>query len=481
MTALTRTLVISYGAFDTNDTGVDLDGVHSITEDQDAFSITFDVIVESPTTAASGIVTPVGAMLTELGKENQRIKVTVSTGVTTHDYTATLDDVNDLAGPKCAEFTRAEWDLVDEEPRSSLVRKYRITLTAVKPALQTGKTGKRRQSASLTTGADGLRSLAVEVEFTPDEDGNTAYEVYADATNGFDAVVDAYRALFDLESGDGVTFADAPTELTGIDEDARGLLARRVLTELPFAESAAGTNDSTITDVVYSVRASRKAGTGANVAGLLNVRPLTEIVVSFSASVIYAGSQLDLDSVISGTILTYLESTIAPRMQSDATLQVMGHSLTASDLPRPRVAGEVLFLAAEGGLLAASVVETEQRRPGRAYPDVLDGGEFSVDEHIGPGRRFAQVAIVTEELGDATPSLDSAVTALAQRYASRGFKEIGRDTRRESSTRAFQSPYGDSETLTTTTGQTVLLFRYVEVRESTAGGASNVLRTVTRG
>ncbi|HBP19993.1 MAG TPA: hypothetical protein DEA08_19675 [Planctomycetes bacterium] len=457
-------------------------GGYTINEDQDAFSVSFRLAVEGDD--ESDVKTRHDTLVSYLSAENQRIIVQHGSvgGVSpqrTHYYTPILADVDTGAGIKCAQFTRAEWDLIPEA-MTLRTRIYRITLTATKPAIQTGKIGKRSQSIRLTVGADNLKELEVVIDFTPDADGSTAREVFADATNGFAARVTAIKTALSVGETD-----NAPI-LTEEDEDSRTLTARAVYREVPFPQSASpdgsdSLDESTLVDPTYSVRAIRRAGSGASLPGLENARPPADFVVSFSAGVKYEGSQLDLDSVIVDTVLPYVESTLASRLQKDADAAVMGHTLTVQDLPRPRVSGEVLFLVAEGGLLGAQVIEVEQRRRGVAYQPVLNGDELAVDEHIGPGLHLAQVTVVTEELGQRTRGLERALRTIRASYKKKGFVELGDDSRVESSVRNFVSPYDALARFTTTTGQAVVYFRKVNIRSSrtSTGGAGVIGRTRT--
>lgn len=468
-----ETTVVSYGSWSTADTGWLLHDAHLIREDADAFRVDLTAIVIGSTEAQ--LVTRFEAMEAALFAEHQRVTVTIN-GQTAFDYTATLADVSGSA-PAAAQSTTASWELIGDF-RASKSRAYRITIEGLKPALQSGKTGKRDQSISLVESPNGIQGLTVEIEFTPDSSGNTARQVSADATNGFDARVAAIFTSLGLTQSQW----EAAGKSTTSDEDDRTVKVSEFYRRLPFNQEAAARDSTTMTNVSYSCRVVRKPTAASAVFG--GTGRLAELTVTFGAELVYSGTDLDPDNVIRSTVLPYIESTISLRATIAGARILMGHTLRFFDLPVPRVSGSVFYLVPEGTLLSGSAVIREQEFFGDTYvPRLSKTDPYKVHRYTGPGLRVAQLVVATEEVGSYNVELARVATALSGELFRQGFKPVGEAKQSEQVRRSFDDPSG-SGVLETSIQTLTRQFRYAP-GESGGAGASptggSVGSTRTRG
>lgn len=456
MSSPAPTLVIAYGSWSTTSAGCYLHDVHEIDEDADRVAAEFSVVIQGST--ETELLSRVATMTAELFKEHQRLTVTAN-GITSHDITGTLSDVSGSA-PAAAQAVAATWDLLGEF-RTSLSRAYRISVVASKPALQAGKTAKRQQRIELNTSPGGLRSLRVGIDFTVGADGSTAREMSEDATHGFNARVTAIKAAL----ASGVVWEETGRSVDA-DADDRLVSVNASYRELPFAQSASDTDDTTLNSVSYSCRVVRRPGLAGG--EFIGSRPLAELTVNFSALVKYSGTAVDPDAVIANTVLPYVLNTIAPRATVAGPRYVMGHTLRFSELPQPSVSGGVFFLIPEGTLLSGSASVRRFYTRGITDVPVLDGTEFTVDEHVGPGFKTAQIVVATEELGASNPELERVAERLTRELEAQGYK-LRREARQLGSVRrSYVSPLEPAGQIFTSVASLTRELRYTVKRDPDA-------------
>lgn len=445
----TETTVLSYGTWSSNATGFWIDGPYTLEEDQDGLSVEFDVIVKGST--AAQLATRVAAMKAQLNTEHQRLTIALD-GTTTHDYTGTLADVSG-SSPAAAQATKGSCRLRGDF-QAAIAELYRVRLEVLKPALQTGKTAKRRQKITYTETPNGLDVLQVEIEFTPDAEGNSARVVSADEDEGFDARVAAIFTALGLTQSE----FESAGKVTPSDEDDRSVTVSETWRQLPFPQSAAATNDPTMTNVFYSTRVVRQPVKTSAEFGTPG--RLAQQTVTFSADLKYAGTELDGDEVIRSTVLPYVTGTIAPRATVSGERVYMGNTLDVVELPVPRVSGSVFYLVTEGTLLAASAIIDVQDFFGTTYAPIANKKDpYKVAPMDGPGVRTARLEVATEEIGDSNPELESVSSLLASELFRQGYLPVGEGKRSERVRSSFTSPDGSGE-IATSVQTYSLLWRY---------------------
>lgn len=469
MAAPTPTTVISYGSWSSNATGFRLHETHELREDAESAVIDCTVIVTASSEAT--LLTYVAAMTDQLRRENLRARAVVNSA-SFLDLTGTLADVSGST-PGPAQSTGATWGRTGGAAfNSSLSRVYRVRIEVVKVAAQPGKTAKRSQQIQLTQGAGGVRGLSIRIEFTPGPTGQTARAMAADGTEGFAARVAAIQTAL----APGVAWDEAPRGETS-DEDDRTLTIDAFYRELPFAQSAEGTNSTTLAGATYSLRVVRRPGRGP--LGSSVVTPLAEITVNFSAAIRYSGTAVDPQSVIESTVIPYVTSTVIGRASLLGTPVLLGHTLRWNELPQPSVSGSMLFLAAEGSLLAAAAEVTKQYRPGVSFVPVPNrSDELLVDEHAGPGFRSAQIVVSTEETIESSPGLTAIMDRLGRALEAEGYRMVGEGDKEEDNARAFTAPVGGGGSITSWLRSRARSYRLVSVR---GGSGSGSVSTGTRG
>lgn len=379
MVSPTRTTVISYGTFDSNDSGVYLHKAHEIDMDERTFKCVYEVvIVGGNSTAVESVVSSMEAALNE---RHQRFKIVVD-GATLYDFHDGVDA--SVAGSEAAEFIVAEWELVGSH-RSSRSRCYRITVTVTRNAVQPGKLGVYEQAISVRTNTTGQRTMRFQAQFTPYTSGGTnetALERYADGTYGFEALASAIQATL------GGTWERASPITQQYEEDRRTLSASATYVELIY-DQAQGVRDSpNLFGATYDITVDRPSTFGY--PGEESARPLTGVAVRFSSAV---DKDADLTTEIANVILPYIEDTVSSELSLVDPPIMLKHTLKANP-DRSRVGGVVLFLAKEGGsLIEISKSTSDTASTGDRLIPVLDGNKWTRDKHTGPGKWLRVVTI----------------------------------------------------------------------------------------
>ena len=464
-----RELVITYGTFDSNDTGSGyawyLTGVPSLSEDERTLSYAFDVVIRG--TTAANVKTGVAAAITAWNERHQTFNVAMDGNNLLRfvDGTGTV-----LSGEEGAEFIQASWRLLGSH-YTKTSRAYRVSVKVTRSADQTGKPGLLSQSIRVTTAPNGLRELRYSATFTPGPDSTetgTALERYEDATYGFDARVAAIQAVLT-----GVWELQSPSTIS-YDEDARTLRATAAYQELIFAQSATATNDAELVNARYDIRVERKAG--FSIPGGAPARPLSSCTVTFSSAVVT--TQTDLNSVIQSKVIPYVTQTVALRLGVASPI-LLQHGLKA-DPVNNRIAGTLLYLVNEGNVLEVSKRVMQDGNTGDSYIPVLDGKKWTRDKHTGPGTLSKRVVFAARVIGTLPGQvLDDLETTEIAEAESGGFQLVGWSVAGSPSVEAF--PVGNGGQIITTVETRVLQFVYAEIRDSAgSGGRSGGLVTRAR-
>lgn len=181
MTAVTRTAIITYNGWASNATGVNLDGVHLIEEDQDSLTCKYDVVFVGASAAAlDGYVDTMVAALTV---ENRPFTIVVG-GTTFASYDPDFENLP-MTGTACQQI-KVSWQLL-AAARSDRTRKYRITVNVLKSASQE-ITGLRERAVTESTDIRGVKTLTYSATYTPDTSAGSpqdAYTMYSTGTSAF--------------------------------------------------------------------------------------------------------------------------------------------------------------------------------------------------------------------------------------------------------------------------------------------------------
>ena len=380
-----RQLVISYGGWSSSDSGWEPLGTHSTTQDLHSYSITFDVVCLASDSA--DLATKLAAFEAEMEQSNQRSIVTY--------YSSDIIDLDPGVSSWTCQSSQAQVETL-EELRSYRARAFRVTLTGARNRTgDAGKEGRRSQTFRVLTTPEGLRALEVHVTFTPLAAVGTAYHVSQDATYGF------AKAVSDYQTSLGGTW-DSAEPTVERDEDDRFVSISAIYAEIGYAQSADGTDDATLVGPSYVIFSAESATTTIQeLAGT----SLVELRVVFRSGVRRSQST-DLDSVIRSKVIPYIRSTVSSVLQSTGTLVELRRNLEGDPVTN-RIAGSVDFLAVTGGavLNAGKRIQSEEDE-GIEYLDVLDGEDYTVDEHRSGKQATRVVTLTVEEVGAFGPSVD---------------------------------------------------------------------------
>lgn len=451
-----RTTVISYGTWDSNDTSWHLNGVHSYEQDERRFSCSFDVVYRNATMAT--LESDIAAAEAVWNSRHQDFKIVVESRTLFHfvDGTGSVG-----ASEEGAEFIQCDWRLLGSH-RTANSRAYRLTVTVLRAANQSGKPGILDQSIRVSTSPSGIRRMSYRATFTTgpssSETGN-ADDRYGDGTYGFDALVSAIQTTL---TGD---WEQSSPVVKTYDEDKRSLSASAAYQELIYAQSSAATDDTDLFGVRYDVKVDRSAA--FSIPGQLNVQPFTAVSVSFSSSVLKTAN---LSTVIDSKVIPYVKATVSRVLRTGAgSLVMLRHGLRADPVTH-RISGQVLFLVEETTTLELSKRTVETYRSGDVYVPVLDGTKWTRDKHTGPGSWVRRVTFAIRVVGeDADLQLDVLEAQERIDQLGEGFEVIGYGSTLSPSVEVFRE---DNASITTTVVAREQIFVRADVRYTTAPSAS---------
>ena len=441
---VTRTSRIEYGGWASNDTGWQLHGVHLVDEDQDALSVEATAVVTAATEAA--LLTRVNAFLAEINTENQAVLVVMGG--------QTFTDLDPASGTWEAQSTRAEVDLIGSH-RTAKSRAYRVTLSVAKNAAQTGKTGKRSQSYSISQSPSGVRTVSASVTFTPSEGIGSALDVFNHATHGFTKTATDFLAALD----NTVTWEAIRKPSYRQEADARDLTGSATYREVIFAQSKDATNDVRLVGADYDVVVNRESAFGA--PGQTSVGALTSVTVLFRSGVDKAQST-DLSAVIDDVVLPYVKDTVSQVLRLEDDPVTINHTLRADPVGNS-ISGQVYFLVAEYQTLELSIRYADVGSVGDALVPVLNGTRWTRDLHEGPGSWTRRLVIGARVVGTDLSQLDQIEQQERERIEGNGFHFTGWSESTSPTVEVFQE--GDGA-LTTTVQLRSLEFQRADLRQS---------------
>ena len=460
-----REVVITYGSFASNATGWNLNGVHTLDQDERSFTLTYDVVTTG--TDASTVDGYVDSMIAALNERHQTLTVAVD-GTNFYYFTDGVDAA--VGGAEGAEFIQAEWELLGTH-RSKRSRAYRITITVTRAANQTGKTGVYKQEIRVSTLPTNQKTLFYRAQFTPNPaGGETALERYADGTLGFEALVSGIQGTL------GGTWERIGSINQAYEEDARTLTASARYITLLYDQSSVSTNDTTLVGVSYDIAVKRDPGLGIPE---LEAKPFTTVSVRFSAAVDQSVTT-DLDFVIKDRVIPYVTAIVANYLTLTSAPVLLGHDLRANPTTS-RISGGCVFLADEG----TQVLEVSKRTVdsvfrGDNYVPVLDGEKWTRDKHTGPGAWSRRVVIAIRVVGneaDAGLQLQSLEDAEVDSQEQLGFPFVAYGIAASTRGETFRPPFGLSGDVTTSVATSTLEFTRADVRTAASGsGGSRVRR-----
>jgi len=470
MATPSRLVVMSYGSWDSNDTGFHLDGVHEISMDERTFRLSFDVVVTGA--SAGACETLAATMVDQLNQRHLDTKVVIN-GTKWYHFVDGADGAvsSDEEG---AEFIMASHQLLGTH-RTDRSRAYRVSIEVTRGAKQTGKLGVYEQDIRLRTAPNGLRSLSFKAQFTPGTSSatqGTAEQRFADGTYGFEALVTAITTALTGE------WEQASTLTKHYEEDSRTLTASTSYHELIFDQSSGLRNNTSLFNVRYGIKVDNKAAFG--IPGHTNVQPLTPVTVTFSCAVVTTTT--DLDTVINSVIIPHIKSNVGFVLQSgpggSGPLVLLANGLKADPVSN-RIAGECLFLVEETKLLEVSKRTSDNYTKGDNYIPVLDGTEFTRDKHTGPGKWVRRVAHGLRTIGVNASALEELSRQEIIRQAKDGFVFRGYGEQISPTVEVFRE---HSSQITTTVAAQELIFTKANVRYSTGPGTGGGAgRTRSRG
>jgi len=441
-----RTVIISYGSWATNDTGFNLTGVHDISQDERKFTVSFDVVVVGSSAAQAR--TYAGTMVTALNQRHQTVVVSVGGS----DFYHFVDGADGApsSSQEGAEFIQANWELLGTH-RTDKTRAYRVTIEVTRAAKQTGKLGVLDQSITVITSAVGKRGLSFRAQFTPgpsDSESGTAQDRHDDGTYGFDALVSALQTVL------GGTWERNGIKGTAYDEDSRTLSAWASYTELLYDQSEAGTDDPALVNIRYDISVERKSAPA--IPEDVTARPFTGIGVSFSSGIdkTWLASN-SYTAAIEDKIIPYIKSTLAIEIQSQSVIY-LGHGLKADPM-NLRIAGQILFLAIESNTLELSKRVVDSAFTGDVFVPVLDGRRWTRDRHTGPGTWTRRVIIGTKVIGEDATQVTGAIEEREKKLQrASGFEFVNWGVSTFSVVEKFHETLGGD--VTTTTQMLELIF-----------------------
>lgn len=179
---ITRTTIIEYDAWDSNDAGTQLDGIHKLVNSAERFELEFTVIVSGSTTGQ--FTSRAQVMLDALDRRDGDVKITFG-GVEHFYFFVTPQAAANLSSTRWnANSTEAFVETLDRG-RTDRSCSYRIRIVVEKPADQQ-RPGIREEDLRVTTGVRGNREFTLTTEYTNDpNDSNYAYGVYSSGTYSF--------------------------------------------------------------------------------------------------------------------------------------------------------------------------------------------------------------------------------------------------------------------------------------------------------
>ena len=446
-----RQVVITYGTFDTNDSGFSLTGVHTWDMDERTFRIVFDVVLHQAD--AFNLQSQEGSMIAQLNERHKTL--TVAVGATT--YYVFKDGVDGaLSGiEEGAEFIKATWQTLPEH-RTEKSRAYRIEIVVTRAAKQPGKIGVYDQRINVSTLPSGQRRLHFRAQFTPGPNTaavRTALESYEDATYGFDALVSAIQTTL---TG---TWERVGSINQSYDEDHRTLTASATYMELLFDQSAEGRNDADLINVRYDIQVDRPPG--YTIPGKSIPKPLSAITINFSAQVDVARGK-DLKAAIDELVVPYVTSTVAKKLTTTGTTpKLMKHNLKA-DYVGNRIAGTLFYLAEETTIIELSKRVVTSYKRGITLVPVLDGKEFTRDIHTGPGQETLHVVLGARVLGRSASYAMGILEKEEVRAQNRkGYMFLGYSTAYSPTEEHF---FTSGQSIETTVQTTTLMFERANIR-----------------
>ena len=458
------TVTISYNGWTTADTGFALWQTHTLSEDQDTFSVEFDVTVTAASHAQ--MVTYTGTMIAALKAEHKRLKIYKSTD-TYYDFDANLGSV---AGAVTAQSIKANWRL-DGEDRADLVRVYRIRFDVSKSASQSGKTALREQTITVDNLPSGGKLMTLRVVYTPNPGSDTtALAMYSDATYGFANLASGFQTIL---TG---TWEQVGPIRQEYDEDSRGLVATGSYKLILYAQLAGDTNSSRVVDIQYDVSLERPNTQGVDG---LQASPLSTCTVTFSA---LCPTGNDIKTVIDSYVVPYVRSTVAAELNLNGTLVTAFQNIRGNPVTR-EIGGLIRFyVRPTGDLLNASFRQVDQVRTGDTLRPVLDKTRWSRNLHEGPGQWLRRVVIGATAIGSGLGVVQSYEANVIASQKALGFHFMGWSVDSSPVTERFNL---DGTQIVITTQVRILEFEYgrlvntgqvgdSQVRES-GGGAAGLI------
>lgn len=400
MTDITRLNSITYGGFKVGEgTSYDLHGIHTTEGEYGAYSVSAMVVVVG--TSESNLLTLVAAIEAAYEVPNEDLTITLNGSnffVGTHDGNSFMN-------------ARPSWRLLDSH-RTNKTRCYRITVSGLQPADESGKGGRRESKVTIDTDDSGVMTLTVEATYTGTTDGNSATD---NVTANFGTYVTA------LQTTAGGTWDATPSQTVDHDDENKVATVRTSYRQLIFAQAAGGTDHASLQGVQYTIRVLRENEPQLTGSGAV---PLTSAEVTFSSFVPQAQTQ-DLDALVMNTVVPYLKTLVTG--SSDVT----GTPITATrdyslDPVNNQISGRVTFILKSAQLVRASLEEIGSRFHGISLPKVFDGGDFSADRWEGPKDWTVRLVYEVIALGPKKPSQLAALEASVRSWEALGFIETRR-------------------------------------------------------
>jgi len=375
MPAIARELKITYGSRVVGgSTSYLIHDVHRLEIGYEQAAIELEVIVAEDTEAA--FKTACANLETDFRKPNLLFKI--------EQGAQTLLDLDPSAGTGFN--TRSVIRKPGSEADSGRSRLYRILITALLPADESGKNARRNSSIRLLTASTGAKTVIISGVYTASSANTSARDQY-------DAQIGTYTTAAITAVGGTAANWETVTDESEEDEEDNILIFRRIL-RLPIYNQTSGTLNHA---AIKNDRVAVSLADTQPMAAHIDARRLMQINVRYQA---------DIDSSASTSLKSLWDDTIEPYLisyaqtQSGAGAMALIKSDPQLDPMGNTVAGTLTLLGFVGsGLLSSSRARTLTEESGRLFAPVWDGNPLAKHVWQGPGEKLLTVVETRREFG----------------------------------------------------------------------------------
>lgn len=284
---MARLLKIVYGSLtlgkDQADASYHLTGKYQISEDDETFAVTFEVVVSHAT--RSTFLTAEATLRTAYTTRDQTLTVTLGS-TNRHNY---------VPGSNTGFLARPSLQKIGGKQDTANSARYRCTVSVRLPFSLSGRSGRRNGNVLVDETPSGRKRVAISGEYTA-LSSNSAREQYEEAIATWQTTV-----LADL----GTVF-DLATNTYDYDEQDKVLRFRRVLVESLINQAVGTTDVASLRDPKLIIRRQQIA---LQAAPGMSVRPPVTLLVQYDTWVDEAVTT-DLPSLYTGTIRPFILSEV---------------------------------------------------------------------------------------------------------------------------------------------------------------------------